>query len=444
MKLIAHFDAFLRDTVNINQTRLNLLNDHTDALEKYVSEHESFEGLFVQGIPQGSWAHQTIIKPLPKRGFDADLLLEVTPHAEWSPKDYVDQLHKALLESGTYKPRAKKKTRCVRIEYAGECHVDLVPFIRSEGDAGGHIVNADDDALEPTNPEAFTAWFDEQNDNARGQLRRVVRLAKYLRDIKGTFTAKSVILTTLIASRVESLDEASFADTPTALRAIFDSLAHYLDGYPVTPPSVPDPSSPGSTFDHRWPEDNAVYQNFRECIRGYADKITAAYDEPNRDKSMDGWRSVFGEEFGEETKKSDAPALVEHKDIAVPGEKFLSDPEIGIDVRRPFSHSVKVRCTVLPKAGYRTGELRNFVKVGRRRELEFRVADCTVPEPYDVYWKIRNTGREAADRGELRGDIHHQRTRRESTAYRGDHFVECFIVKNQRCMAHSRYPVRVR
>lgn len=240
------------------------------------------------------------------------------------------------------------------------------------------------------------------------------------------------------------MDAESFSDTPTALRAVFDSLATYLDAYPVSPPSVPDPSAPGSTFDHRWPEDNAIYQNFRKMIRVYADKISEAYDDANRASSMKAWQGILGSEFGATLENSDGVAVAEHKDLALPGEQFLSDAEFGIDMRRPFSHSVRVSCKVLRKPGFRTGDLRGFVKVARRRQLEFRVAACTVPEPFEVYWKITNTGTEAANKGQLRGDIHKERTRRESTGYRGDHFVECFIVKNSRCVAHSKYPVRVR
>jgi hypothetical protein len=52
------------------------------------------------------------------------------------------------------------------------------------------------------------------------------------------------------------------------------------------------------TFDHRWPDDNAVFINFRDRMRYYADKIKAAYDEADEQKSLSLWREVFGDEFG--------------------------------------------------------------------------------------------------------------------------------------------------
>jgi hypothetical protein len=52
---------------------------------------------------------------------------------------------------------------------------------------------------------------------------------------------------------------------------------------------------------------------------------------------------------------------------------------------------------------------------------------------------VRNHGNEARKRGQLRGEIvpgghvHH-----ESTLYRGDHYIDCYIVKNGRCVAKTR------
>ena len=71
---------------------------------------------------------------------------------------------------------------------------------------------------------------------------------------------------------------------------------------------------------------------------------------------------------------------------------------------------------------------------------------CDVPPPYEVYWKIKNTGDEAARVNQLRGEIVHDagsHQRSEPTAYRGSHYVECYIVKDRRVVAVDRQPVFV-
>ena len=69
-------------------------------------------------------------------------------------------------------------------------------------------------------------------------------------------------------------------------------------------------------------------------------------------------------------------------------------------------------------------------------------AKTNVPRPFDVHWQVVNTGEEAERASQLRGgfydgDGNGGLTRKESTRYRGMHWVECFILKDGRCVARS-------
>ena len=81
--------------------------------------------------------------------------------------------------------------------------------------------------------------------------------------------------------------------------------------------------------------------------------------------------------------------------------------------------------------------------------LRFSV-NTNVPLPYDVRWQVVNTGREAAEAGQLRGDFYESDkgingVRWETTAYAGTHWVEAFIIKNGACVARSgRKQVKIR
>ena len=69
--------------------------------------------------------------------------------------------------------------------------------------------------FELTNPERFNAWLDEQNRVASLHLVQVIRLIKYLRDFKGTFGVKSIILTTLLGNAVNFVEHSSATATTT-------------------------------------------------------------------------------------------------------------------------------------------------------------------------------------------------------------------------------------
>lgn len=74
----------------------------------------------------------------------------------------------------------------------------------------------------------------------------------------------------------------------------------------------------------------------------------------------------------------------------------------------------------------------------------FFIAETNVPRPFDVYWQVVNTGKEAESARDLRGKIFKAKTagagglsQKETTKYSGTHWMECFIVKGNVCVARS-------
>jgi hypothetical protein len=65
MKLGAYFKYFLENTVNLNAARINQLNQRVEAIETFLMNDGELGGLIADVIPQGSYAHRTIIRPLP-------------------------------------------------------------------------------------------------------------------------------------------------------------------------------------------------------------------------------------------------------------------------------------------------------------------------------------------------------------------------------------------
>lgn len=84
----------------------------------------------------------------------------------------------------------------------------------------------------------------------------------------------------------------------------------------------------------------------------------------------------------------------------------------------------------------------NGTSLPKNCDLVFE-AVTNIPEPYDVYWQVVNTGHEAGKVSGLRGGFDKgdyelgRLKKKESTSYRGSHTIECFIVKNSRMLARS-------
>jgi len=63
MKLVEHFNTLLTDVVNLNATRVTQLEDSIEALKSTIRAAD-WAPKIKRFVPQGSWAHKTIIKPV--------------------------------------------------------------------------------------------------------------------------------------------------------------------------------------------------------------------------------------------------------------------------------------------------------------------------------------------------------------------------------------------
>lgn len=313
MQHAEYFKTFLKDVVNIDDTRLNKLKSRVNAVYQALKA-DHVVGSLISGLSrQGSWAQRTIIKPKPGGEYDADFLLVMHERPGWEPKDYLNAVYNALSRHPTYsKQEHGRKCRCVWLKYAPEngvgCHLDIVPLVML-ADGRRVIVNRDNNTWEPesgsTNPQGLTDWVKRRDELSGGQFRRVVRLMKYLRNERGSFDGvKSVILTTVLGLQVtemSALDPSKFTNVPTALVNIVEDLDGWLQARPDKP-SLPNPADDGTNFDHRWEE--STYWNFRNRINSIAAKMRAAYDEPDADKSAKAWSDLFGDKFSPPSSKS--------------------------------------------------------------------------------------------------------------------------------------------
>ncbi|MCG2622617.1 hypothetical protein LVY72_11925 [Arthrobacter sp. I2-34] len=445
MSQASDFRAFLTEKVNLNQSRLNLLSQRVTAIENFLTNDEVFGEYVTEVIPQGSFAHGTIIKPVGNKEFDADVLVLMDAVDGWGPGDYVQKLYEAFGRSATYRLMRSRKKRCVTIDYAGDFHVDVVPSVTRYDTT--YVTNRNTDRFEPAAPDQFTEWLEEKNRITNGNLVKVVRLLKYLRDHKTRYVIPSVTLTAALAHHVSentsTINPDAYKNVANTLRTLSDELASQIAGYPYDAPYVGDPGT-GRNLTDRWQSQN--YRNFRARFTSYAEKIGEACDEPDYSRAVEIWRELFGSDFGTLIESGSITAGAFTRSHVPASERFL-DRDFDIPEAINPAYHFKTVGYVVPKKGFRNAPLpRRGDRVGKHRSLKFKIEGSNIPEPYDVYWKIRNYGEEAERANSLRGEIHKDsgtRSWTESTSYTGRHYVEAMIVKNGTCVAKSRQDVIV-
>ena len=298
MKHVSYFDKFLTNEVDLNKTRIENLNDRVEAVSKFLKKNlDSFKKI----ERQGSYALRTVIRPVREgQDYDADLLLYMEYDESKKPHEYIDEVYECFKGNGTYKDIVHRHTRCVKLEYKGEIHLDIVPCI-TKPDGKQYICNNKTQDFEITDGTGYREWFNGKSRITDGNLKKVTRLLKFLRDHKGNFKAKSILLTTLIGRTVEDEDDADdFKNVPDGLKTVSNRINNFLQENPQRP-DIFNPALPEEEFTRDWSQKN--YENFREMFNIYNGRIDEAYTATEHNDSVDKWRKVFGDSFGE--KKDD-------------------------------------------------------------------------------------------------------------------------------------------
>jgi hypothetical protein len=459
MKMINHFDTFLEDVVNLNPTRLNTLQKRVETISEFLRKSD-YAPTIRRFSPQGSFAHKTIIKPPGTRDYDADLLVIIDRIAGWTAADYVEKLYSVFRASGMYRDIVSRNTRCVVLDYANDFRLDVVPCIQ---DINGEIrtfwvCNRQTNKFEQTAPEKYAHWLATRNmittDNS---LRKCTRLIKYLRDIKTTFSIKSILLTTLLGSQVRTLypetEKKEFPDVPTALWTLFGRLDDYLQARPNMP-AVTNPVLTSETFNRHW--DQYKYTNFRNRVHTYREWIDDAYDEENRDESIRKWRRVFGDDFAEGEAIEKAATVA----AAALGERAATSADLVERVRALGRRALATFPSRLPHVEALPWRVRGQLSIDvqatqggipfassdilqKGRSLQFQAHLPTgLPDGFEIKWRVVNTGEEAAKARQLRGTFYPSERRfyrSETSRYTGIHWVEAFIVntRNRTCVGRS-------
>lgn len=151
------------------------------------------------------------------------------------------------------------------------------------------------------------------------------------------------------------------------------------------------------------------------------------------------WKKVFGKPVPAAETAKEAARDYSFRNT----EEFIED-EYPVDIR----FNLTIDCTVTQN-GFRTDTLRNMLTkriwLRPQKTLDFNVTECDVPPPFKFKWKVLNRGDEAERRDAIRGQIINvdRRTHRESTKFRGEHYVECYAIKNGVVVARDHIDVPI-
>jgi len=199
-----------------------------------------------------------------------------------------------------------------------------------------------------------------------------------------------------------------------------------------------------------------IDENLKSYLSTALNRAKKACDFENEDKLDDAvaeWQKVFGDDFYVTLEKGVADGTddkIQKLYIVYPSDKeeYL-DKTYGIRTALNPTYAVKIDAEV-QQNGFRNNFLSNFIlrhlPLLKNKKLIFKVIKNNVPTPFEIKWKVRNFGSEAKDANDLRGEISDDfgsAEKKENTRYMGEHYVECYIIKSNVCVASDRILVPI-
>jgi len=121
--------ARIAQELQLDKTRLERMESAYEAVYKLLENDKGFfSDLEVELYAQGSKRIGTTVKPINGDDFDLDTVLHLYDvYTNYTPEFIYNELLRVIENNEYYKSIREKKSRCVRLNYKGDFHMDILP-----------------------------------------------------------------------------------------------------------------------------------------------------------------------------------------------------------------------------------------------------------------------------------------------------------------------------
>lgn len=449
--LSSKFNTFYTSYVVLSQDEQNNIHNKKDlniqrlkdGLKEYNIENNTSYTI-AETCVQGSMAMSTVVQ-----NEDGDYDIDVAIVFDKSVLGDKGAQATRNLVANALKRKTKQfnaepevKTSCVRIKYEDGYHIDFAVY-RRHYDSGNEcwIYEHAGSDWSVRELKGLTEWFKSQNNDSDGKLRKVIRLSKmFCKSRKSWKNMPSGLLQTVLCDEklqqsYERIDELFYytmqeivnrLETSTSVEAPVD------DGRDLTPRDI----------------DCKRMTNWKNRLKSKLEDLKVLFsDECTKDDAIQAWYGFFNHDYwgGQVTvEKSYAIASVPKSVCSFfDGEQYIEEM---------YPMQLVYKCDVSCKVsgdGWRLKPIGEFLSIWRHYlphnfEIRCEMEYTNCPWPYKILWKVKNVGPEAERKNLIRGEIKERgRTIVEHTSFFGNHYIECYIVKDGLCVARKRIEIPI-
>lgn len=411
-------------------------------LSEYNSENNTGFRISEERI-QGSMAMHTVVQNDENDYdidvgivFESDNLDEIGPHAI---KNILENALKRKMGQFAVEPLVK--TSCVRMEYSNGYHVDFAIFKRSKIYLENEYTYEHAGAKWSTRHiKALEEWFNTETSKTNDNLRKIVRLSKMFCTSRKTWKnmpsglIQTVLCDEAITNDYSRTDELFYY----TMKKIVDRLNVNLE---VNAPVDNERKLVIRDIDY------TRVQNWKNRLENELTKLDVLFNpDCTFAEAVDAWGLFFNHSYWKELNMHET-----RKSLREDTQEVFNNTEEHIEDKYLVNeyYDVSINCKIsgngirpMPIEKYLDSYFAKFIPHNFSVTCKIDHADCP---PFDkVLWKVLNVGKESVKRNDIRGQILDRGEKiTENTIFRGQHYIECYLIKNDICIAigHVDIPI---
>jgi hypothetical protein len=418
MKTSETFRQFLSN-IKISDDKANDISYRYGRITKSLnSDFRGNDSKTANSLQVGSYGRYTGINGIS----DLDMLY-IMPASKWDEYNKQGGQSKLLKDtktaiSNTYSYSDIKVDRCVVTVKFTNSHIDVQPVFEVEDQDYKYPDTYGEGAWKITKPRKEMKAMVEFEENKNRNLRMLCKMARDWKNKQGVYMSGLLIDTLAynFLKTTDNYDNKSFGYYDEMCRDFFK----YLNDQPKEKKEY---GALGSN--QRVKVKKPFKRKAKKALELSQEAIDTSSDKIKHNK----WRDIFGKDFPKYEAED-----IESKEI---NENYRNTEEF-IESQYPIDikYDLKIDCEI-KQDGFREGLLREYlfkmIKLKQNKSLRFFIDKIDVPPPYLVKWKVTNRGEQAIKRDCIRGQILDDLgslERKEKTNFKGSHFVECYIIKD--------------
>ncbi|MDX5853453.1 nucleotidyltransferase [Bacillus cereus group sp. BfR-BA-01363] len=422
---------------NLNLDRLK------DGLKEYNEEHKTNYAV-EDTVVQGSVSMSTVVQN-ERKDYDIDVAIIFDKHnlpegTTATKKMVANALEKKCTQ---FKEPPTAKTNCVRIVYEEGYHIDFAIYRRYRDEYGEYQYEHCGSEWRPRNPRSITKWFINENKAKNYNLRIVARLLKMF--------CKSRLKWEMPGGLVQSVLLNECFQAKTRIDEMFYHTLVAVRNRLTIDKEVNNPTDAEQSL-KLIQKDDVRLERLKNRLTTYLGKLEVLFEKGcTPEQAIKAWHEFFNHGYWEEQLEQEKETnSAVSKSYASTDIKLYNESEEFIEYMFPVNiqYNLSLECRVT-QDGFRPYFLNDWLSRGLHlpisKQLDFYIKDNCVTKPYHVYWKVKNRGDVAKEKNCVRGQIikTNSETLKECTSFNGEHFVECYIVKQGVCVATAKIDVPI-